>query len=358
MRSAVRIRLPRLRTDALPLLGGGRGNSADNSCPCRGLWYATTIMDASAASFLQALALERRASPHTVAAYRRDLEQLAAFAAERGHPDLATLDATLVRRWLGTTARRCRASTVARKVSSLRTFFRHLQRTGVRSDNPAERLDTPRRVSKLPRVLDAETTGEVIEAVRDRGETALDRRDTAIVELLYATGMRVSELCGLDCGDVDLRRGEARVVGKGDRERITPVGRAAQAAVGAYLEVRGSLLRSSARGNEPQPALFVSYRGRRLEPRRIQQVVRRAGALGAGTGDLHPHALRHSCATHLLDGGADLRSIQELLGHRSLSTTQRYTHTSIEGLIRVYDRAHPMAELRPREEVDNRGGSS
>lgn len=301
-----------------------------------------STVEAAIEGFLVSLAEERRASPNTVAAYRRDLTQLRDFAQEEGESELDGLDRLLIRKWLGRLARDRKPSTVARKVSAVRTFFRHLQRTGELPDNPAERLEAPKLARPLPTFLDAETTGEVIDVVASQEDTPITRRDAAIVELLYASGVRVSELCGLDLERLALRRGEARVIGKGNRERLVPLGRAAVAALRRYLDVRDQLLRPASSDAE-RAAVFLSYRGRRLEPRRIQQLLRRFGALGAGRADLHPHALRHSCATHLLDGGADLRSIQELLGHRSLSTTQRYTHTSIEGLIRVYDRAHPLS---------------
>jgi len=314
-----------------------------------------STVEAAIEGFLVSLAEERRASPNTVAAYRRDLTQLRTFAEEEGETRLAGLDRLLLRKWLGKLARDRKESTVARKVSALRSFFRHLQRIGRLRDNPAERLEAPKLVRPLPTFLDAETTSEVIDVVQDREDTPLARRDVAMVEFLYASGIRVSELCGLDLSRLDLQRGEARVIGKGNRERVVPLGRKAVAALGRYLEVRDQLTRPKTSA-EDRDALFLSYRGRRLEPRRLQQLMRRFGALGAGRADLHPHALRHSCATHLLDGGADLRSIQELLGHRSLSTTQRYTHTSIDGLIRVYDRAHPLSRGGPQ--VDNGDESS
>jgi len=309
-----------------------------------------STVEAAVEDFLVSLAEERRASPNTVAAYRRDLTQLRAFAEEEGETDLDGVDRLLLRKWLGQLARDRKPSTVARKISTVRTFYRHLQRTGQLAENPAERLEAPKLVRPLPTFLDAETTGEVIDVVSDQDDTPIVRRDAAILELLYASGIRVSELCGLDLDRLDLRHAEARVIGKGDRERLVPLGRAAVAALGRYLEERDQLLRPKS-PDADRAAVFLSYRGRRLEPRRIQQLLRRFGVLGAGRADLHPHAMRHSCATHLLDGGADLRSIQELLGHRSLSTTQRYTHTSIDGLIRVYDRAHPFS--RGGGPVDN-----
>lgn len=195
----------------------------------------------------------------------------------------------------------------------------------------------------MPVFLDAETMGEVIES--STGSDVVSLRDRAILETLYAGGLRVSELAGLDIGKLELDGdlGSARVIGKGNKERVVPLGSRAVAALHAYLAARHELLDPSWGDDD---AVFLSPRGRRLGVRRIQEIVKRQGILGAGRSDLHPHALRHSCATHLLDGGADLRSIQELLGHSSLSVTQRYTHTSIDGLIAVYDRAHPLARRR------------
>ena len=295
------------------------------------------------------LAGERRASRHTVAAYRSDLTQLEAFARaelER-EPTVGDLDLALLRRWLGELAQRgghggrepAASATIGRKIAAVRALFRHLQRRRVVSANPAAELRAPKLRRAMPVFLDAETMGEVIEAAPQHDIEGL--RDRAILETLYAGGLRVSELAGLDLTSLELSGdlGFCRVIGKGNKERVVPLGSHALAALGAYIARRGEL-------RPKDEALFLSPRGRRLGVRRIQELVKRYGILAAGRADLHPHALRHSCATHLLDGGADLRSIQELLGHSTLSVTQRYTHTSIEGLIAVYDRAHPLAKLR------------
>ncbi len=294
---------------------------------------------------------ERRASRHTVAAYRRDLVQFQRFAAEcLGHaPSIEEVDLPLLRRWLGEIARRgghdggAASSTIGRKVASVRSLFRHLQRRRVLTENPAAQLKAPRLRRPMPVFLDAETMGEVIETAAASDVETL--RDRAILETLYAGGLRVSELAGLDIGRLELDGdlGSARVVGKGNKERMVPLGSKSLAALRAYLAVRHELEEPT---RPEHHAVFLSARGQRLGVRRIQEMVKRYGVLGAGRADLHPHALRHSCATHLLDGGADLRSIQELLGHSTLSVTQRYTHTSIDGLIKVYDRAHPLAQKR------------
>jgi integrase/recombinase XerC len=300
-------------------------------------------------TFLVHLANEKRASPHTVAAYRRDLAQLCAHAeAQRGEGlTPADVDLPLLRRWLGELARSRKASSIGRKVAAARSFFRFLLRRKRVTENPAAELATPKLVRPLPTFLDPETAGRVMDA--PAGEDVAACRDRALLETLYGGGLRVSELCGLDIDRIDLDVGElgqARVRGKGNKERIVPLGSKAVAALRAWLERRHELLRPRS-DSDAGRALFLSARGRRIGVRQVQLLVKRWGMLGAGRADLHPHALRHSCATHLLDGGADLRSIQEMLGHASLSVTQRYTHTSIEGLTRVYDTAHPLAGRGP-----------
>ncbi len=294
------------------------------------------------AQFLARLENERRASAHTVAAYRRDLEQLLRYAREEQGDGLRLedIDVVLLRRWLGQLARTHKPASVQRKISSARAFFRHLVRGRRLTRNPAAELALPKRGRPLPTHLDAESMGEVIDTAG--GDGALGLRDRAVLETLYGGGLRVSELTGLDLDRLDRSRAQVVVRGKGNKERVVPLGRMAMAALARWLEVRAALLRPDSPA-DAQRALFLSHRGRRLGVRRVQTLVKRYGMLGTGRADLHPHALRHSCATHLLDGGADLRAIQELLGHASLSVTQRYTHTSVEGLIRVYDRAHPLA---------------
>ena len=290
--------------------------------------------------FIDHLTHERRASKHTVSAYGSDLQQLFLFVAERA-PSLDAprdIDVLLLRGWLGTLARTCSPASVARKVASARAFFRYLQKRGEVPKNPANDLALPRVPRPLPTLLDVDAAAEVV-TVPDAG-TAEGLRDRAMLETLYGAGVRVSELCGLDVDQLDLSGdiGAVRVLGKGGKERVVPLGSKAMSAIRAYLARRGEL--GCGR------ALFLSKRGERLGVRRVQTLVQRYGTLGAGRGDLHPHALRHTCATHLLDGGADLRAIQEMLGHAKLSTTQRYTHVSIDHLMKVYDSAHPLARAR------------
>ena len=332
--------------------------------------------------FLVHLADERRASPNTVSAYGRDLDALLSFVdlrAENGEaapvrrprrPTTATspgasaaLDLFLLRAWLGELARTCKPSSVARKIASVRAFGRWIKRKGHSRVNPAEQLASPKVRRELPTFLSAEDAAALVESpdtgnVANRpATTSIARarrdaqvlRDRALLELLYGGGLRVAEACGLDIGQLSLSEDDrqVRVVGKGKKERLVPLGRKAAEALTAYLAFRETLAHLRTRFLDPN-AVFVSTRGRRLSSRVVQLLVRRYGLASVGRTDLHPHALRHTCATHLLDGGADLRVIQEMLGHASLSTTQRYTHVSVAHLLKVYDSAHPLAKSRPK----------
>lgn len=288
--------------------------------------------------FVDALRNERNASPNTTAGYARDLKQLVAFCVERTgrSPLLGDVDVYLLRGWLAQLARKCTAASVARKISALRSLYKFLERRGEIDVNPTAMLESPKVRKPLPTLVNPEAATSIVEA--PDGDTP-GVRDRAMLELLYGGGLRVSELAGLSLGDIDLKQAEVRVLGKGRKERIIPLAEPCIAAVTAWLACRNEFVR------EPDPgALFLGERGKRIAVRRIQTLVRKYGILGAGRGDLHPHALRHSCATHMLDGGANLRAIQELLGHASLSTTQRYTHVSLTGMLRVYETAHPLAQ--------------
>jgi integrase/recombinase XerC len=298
------------------------------------------------ARFREYLALERRSSAHTVLAYGRDLDELLGFVQGRKSREarLDDIDKLVLRSWLGELSRRLSPTSLARKLSSVRAFFAWLEREGLTRDNPAALLKSPKLRKKLPKFLSADQAGEVVEAPLAGGASEPERlRDAALLEVLYGSGLRVSELVGLDLDHLALEREEVRVLGKGKKERVVPIGSKARTALSAYLERRPEL-RHPRTGRQDVRSLFLGRYGTRLGVRRIQTLVQRYGALGTGRGDLHPHALRHSCATHLLEGGADLRAIQELLGHTSLSTTQRYTHVSLDQLVAVYDRAHPMAK--------------
>jgi len=307
-------------------------------------------------AFDEHLRVERRASPHTVRASTADLDAFFAFAHERlgRPPEPRHLDSPLLRAYVASLYGKNQAVTSARKLSSLRTFFQFLVRRQVIASNPAQLIASPKRGRKLPRFLTPDDAGRLMEAPQPKSAAGL--RDRALLELLYGTGLRVSEAVGLDCADLDPTEVKVRRAKRG-RERIVPLGRKARAALDAYLARRAEL---AARARpEPQrahshsdaealTALFLSARGRRLSDGEARRIVRRA-VLRAGTPAATPHALRHSYATHLVDSGADLRSIQELLGHQSLSTTQRYTHISIAHLAEVYDRAHPRARERGKK---------
>jgi integrase/recombinase XerC len=299
------------------------------------------------AAFDRHLADERGVSRHTRAAYEKDLGRFAAFLStvfwNRPVEELsaADVDALAVRSYLAhLRADGLAKASIGRHLSALRTFFAFLKREGHVNANPAKAIATPRKEQSLPRTLSVTEAGAVVEA-RGR-EGALGARDRALLELLYATGLRVSELVGLKVEDVDLAARQVRTVGKGRKERIVPFGRAAADAVKTWLKARGELQPSS----KAAAFLFLNARAGRLTDRSVRRILDRA-MLGADV-ERHasPHALRHSFATHLLAAGADLRSIQELLGHASLSTTQKYTHLDAERLLEVYRKSHPKAEER------------
>lgn len=292
-------------------------------------------------AFAEHLEKVRRLSPATVRAYRSDLRDLVGAV---GDLDLGDVDLEHLREWLWhATKRGDERSTLARRTSSARAFFRWAHEEELIAADPSLRLVAPKRGRTLPHVAAAEALGAVLDrlakAAGDGDPVAL--RDHAILELLYGSGIRVSELCGLDVDDVDLDRGTARVLGKGSKERVVPFGSPAQRAVGAYLtRARPELL---ARGSGSAPALFLGVRGARIGPRAVYDLVTREVGPAVGSSAVGPHTLRHSAATHLLDGGADLRAVQELLGHASLGTTQIYTHVSSERLAAAYRLAHPRA---------------
>jgi len=291
--------------------------------------------------FARHLTTERRASQHTVRAYLHDVRELLAFAADANRPGrpLApdALDVTTCRSYLASLHGRNDPVTVGRKLSSLRTFFRLLVRRRVVASSPVAALRAPRRAKRLPAFLGKDDVGRLLDAPDAPGSTA-PARDLALFEVIYGAGLRVSEACNLDVGDVEPEGTGARVAvrqGKGRKDRIVPLGARARAAVEAYLPQR----RPAA---DHAHALFLTVRGRRLGPREVRRVLARRQA-ATGVPPASPHALRHSFATHLLGEGADLRAIQEMLGHSSLRTTQRYAHVDIDHLMAVYDRAHPRA---------------
>jgi integrase/recombinase XerC len=289
--------------------------------------------------FAAHLETERRASVHTVRAYLADLSQYAAFLAEQGAPVVPSSPA-LVRAFVARAAARAGAASLGRKLSTLRSFYRFLVRERLAPGNPARTVASPRKPKRLPQVLPEEEAAALVEApLRTDGPLAL--RDRAFLELLYASGLRVSELTGLDVAHVDLAERLVRVLGKRRKERIVPFGSSAAEALRRYLDAGRPGLASRSRGG--RGALFLNARGGRLSTRSVARRIARWVLVAGLPRHVHPHVLRHSFATHLLGNGADLRGIQELLGHASLSTTQRYTHLDWKRLAEVYDRSHPRA---------------
>jgi integrase/recombinase XerC len=295
--------------------------------------------DSPVSAFLQYLAGERGASAHTLRGYATDLAEFRRFLRSARVGDWANVDARSLRAYLAWLHGRGLARTsIARKLAAVRSCFRFLTRRGVLPANPARHVRTPRLGRRLPSFLPKDESKDLLDAGFEDTDTG--RRDRALLELLYACGLRVAECCGLDLEDVDRRHGTVRVLGKGNRERMVPVGDEALAALDRYLE--GRVASPGGRKGAAGP-LFRNPRGQRLTTRSVHRIVgRRARAAGIAR-RVTPHTLRHTFATHLLGEGADLRVIQELLGHRRLSTTQRYTHVSPEHLMKVYDAAHPRA---------------
>jgi integrase/recombinase XerC len=310
--------------------------------------------------FIGYLRYEKNASPHTIREYRRDMTQFFTFLTPPGEKTLplAQIDHRIIREYVSSLYdQNLERSSIARRLASLRTFFKFCIREGLTKQNPARLVSSPRLPRRLPHVLTAEEMNAFLDSVasatpkrasrkrlsakqREREKLIL-KRDRAILELLYGSGLRVSELTGLDLINIDRHGQMVRVLGKGRKERIVPYGEKAKAALEAYLPVREEIL---AQAREPDhEAFFVNAQGHRLNPISVRTLVKKYARLCNVNWDLHPHALRHAFATHLLADGADLRAIQELLGHATLSTTQRYTQATIEQLMAVYDKAHPHA---------------
>jgi integrase/recombinase XerC len=299
------------------------------------------------AAFERYLAAERGLSRHTVRAYLGDVSALLEHACAGGLGDVAGLDITAIRAWLaaqhgGGMAR----ATLARRAAAVRTFTAFAHSRGWLASDPGPLLGTPKPVRHLPTVLAVDQMAAVLAGDRspaagreDPRAAAIAWRDTAIMELFYASGIRVSELCGLDIGDVDEGRNTVRVLGKGSRERIVPVGIPAVRAVRLWRDAGRPLLATARSGS----ALYLGARGGRLDPRTARRVVHARIAAAGSVPDTGPHGLRHTAATHLLEGGADLRSVQEILGHASLASTQIYTHVTVDRLLSAYRQAHPRA---------------
>jgi integrase/recombinase XerC len=279
-------------------------------------------------------------SKHTVRNYSSDLEQFASYFEPPGErpPEIGALDVTLLREWMGGLYdQRLTTVTVRRKLAAVRALYKFLQREGIVTANPAKRMRTPKVKQRLPDVMSEEKTNRFIDSVEQREliEKPSHDRDLAFLELLYGCGIRVAELVGINLEDIDIRTGWLRVRGKGNKEREVPVGERALVAVKRYLAERTAA--------PTERALFLNSRGGRLSDRQVRRLVKLYAVVAIGDSSVHPHSFRHAYATHLLTDGADLRAIQELLGHARLSTTQKYTQVSLKDLQAVYDRAHPKA---------------
>lgn len=339
-------------------------------------------MKTAIVKFLEYLHAVKNSSPHTISNYGKDLEQFLAYLSPPGLklPELSDVNHNTIREFVGHLHDHgLQKSSIARKLASLRSFFKYCVREGLLKENPARLVPTPKLPKRIPSVLSAEEMNGFLNQLAGMGaasrlgrapskraptmpktaapkprksadETLLLRRDRALLELLYAAGLRVSELTGLDFADIEQKERILRVRGKGDKERIVPYGSKAQEALEKYWPVRGQLLLQASiarRGRQREAphaeAVFLNYAGRRLTQRSVGRIVKKYVRLVNVNWDLHPHSLRHAFATHLLADGADLRAIQELLGHQSLSTTQKYTHASIRQLMDIYDKSHPHA---------------
>ena len=306
-------------------------------------------MEQLLAQFFEHLRYERNVSEHTLRNYMSDLMQFYDNLAPadpatgtRREVDVRQIDHITIREWHSSLhAAQKKKTSVARKLAAHRTFFQFLVREGIVELNPAKLVSTPRLEKKLPVHLSVEDAIRFIETPDT--ETDLGKRDRAILELLYGTGVRVSELTKLDLGDVDFKEKLVRVTGKRRKQRIVPFGDPALHALMNYLTVRNGFLQNASLDERDSEAVFLNYQGTRITTRSVGRMVDKYISICAGIHNISPHALRHSFATHLLDSGADLRDIQELLGHARLSTTQIYTHVSMEKLIEVYDKSHPKA---------------
>jgi len=329
--------------------------------------------------FLEYLRSVKNSSRHTVSNYGKDLEQFVAYLSPPGveAPAPSAVTHMMIREFVGHLHDQgLQKSSIARKLAALRSFFKYCVREGHLKENPARLVPTPKLPKRIPSVLSAEEMNGFLNQLAEMGppsssapalarkraqpllqrssaksadsaeEGLLLRRDRALLEMLYAAGLRVSELTGLNLVDIEQKERVLRVRGKGNKERIVPYGRKAQEALDKYWPVREQLLLQASSGRRAAPhteAVFLNYAGRRLTQRSVGRIVKKYVRLVNVNWDLHPHSLRHAFATHLLADGADLRAIQELLGHQSLSTTQKYTHASIRQLMEIYDKAHPHA---------------
>jgi integrase/recombinase XerC len=302
-------------------------------------------------TYIDHLDNQKRYSRHTIRNYSVDLGQFADFLVYKGESagdpgkclDLKEVDPLVIREYVGRLSRRYKRSTIARKISAVRSFFVFLEKRGLIQGNPAVHIGIPKKEKYIPNYLPVDDIFRLLE--RPDHDKVLGLRDLAILEMLYSSGFRVSELVSLDISSVDFDERLARVVGKGAKERIVPIGRRALEVVKTYLKAT-QCLRKKDESKSGEDPLFINFRGTRLSSRSVARIVKKY-TRGVGLSrEISPHSMRHTFATHLLDGGADLRSVQELLGHASLSTTQKYTHVSIDRLMVVYDKSHPRSRQK------------
>lgn len=299
--------------------------------------------------FIEYLRNQKRYSQHTIRNYQIDLRQFSEFVAlreersegENSDAGIGMIDSQVIRTYLGSLYGRVRRSTIARRLSAVRSFFLFLERKGLTQWNPAADIATPKLEKTMPVYLLVDEVFRLLE--RPEREKPLGLRDLAILEVLYSCGFRVSELEALTLSSIDFDERLVRVIGKGDKERIVPIGRKALQAVRNYLEATQYLRPKDVYVSRDEP-LFINFRGGALSGRSIGRIIKKYAIESGLTADVSPHSMRHTFATHLLDGGADLRAVQELLGHESLSTTQKYTHVSLDRLMEVYDKAHPRSQ--------------
>lgn len=293
--------------------------------------------------YVEYLKNEQDASEHTIKNYLADLRQFAEFIKQK-HPQIASggksslskIDQNIIRGYLSTLFNKNNPASVARKLASLRSFFKYFVKHDVISSNPAKDVASPKVPKRLPKFLTVDEVNILLQSPTAAGVLSL--RDKAMMEVMYSSGLRVSELVGLDLENINLSEGVVKVLGKGRKERIVPIGSKAQTALAHYLEKRAELLQ-----NSQSKAVFLNRQGDRITPRSVERMVQKYLAGSGIQKEVTPHVLRHSFATHMLNSGADLRGIQELLGHTNLSTTQKYTHVSIDKLMDVYEKTHPKA---------------
>ncbi len=306
-------------------------------------------MEAHLSAFLDYLKYERGASLNTLDAYSRDLRKFFSFLKaadpDEKYPDIEVIRAEEIRKFIGGLFRaKQKRSTIGRKLAAIKSFFKYLVKRDILKKNPADLVSSPKMENRLPTTITVDEAFSLVEA--PKSDKPLEKRNRAILEVFYSTGIRVGELVGLDLDSVDFESGVIKVLGKGGKERISLLGSKAIAALKDYLTIgRECLINNDTSSGK---ALFLNARGGRLSPRSIERVVDRYVKIAGVNKKISPHSLRHSFATHMLDSGADLRSIQEFLGHASLSTTQKYTHVSVDKLMEVYDKAHPRAKKKQR----------